>query len=84
MTASVFNSLAPISWNLTYLIPSLGQLDSQAATGSRLSDTTFSSHKDPLKALLVDDVLQRRLREIGIVNVYSICHVGNASIALIG
>jgi hypothetical protein len=37
--------------------------------GTDLSDTTLATHKDPLQALLIDDIFQRRLGKVGIVNV---------------
>jgi hypothetical protein len=51
-----------------HLISTLGQLHTQAATCRRLSNTSFATHKDPLQRLLVNDVLQRGFRKIGIIN----------------
>lgn len=42
----------------------LGKLRPQAATGGRLSDTTFSTDKDPLQGILLKDVLERGVGEI--------------------
>jgi hypothetical protein len=53
----------------THLRSGLGQLDAQATACRCLSNSTFSSDKDPLKTALVDDVFQGGLREIGIVDI---------------
>ena len=86
VSATVFNRNEPFLLSfefldgffgpLTYLLSGLGQLDSQATTGRRLTNTSFASHKDPLEALLVDDILQRRLGKIGVVDVFNVAHVG--------
>jgi hypothetical protein len=47
----------------------LRQLNSQAATGGGLSDTTFTTHEDPLQRLLINNVFQRWFREIDIINI---------------
>lgn len=61
---------------LTYLLSRLGQLGSETATRSGLSDSSFSTHKDPLQGLLVDNIHERRLGQIGVVN-FKIRHDGS-------
>jgi hypothetical protein len=53
----------------THLFTILGQLNSKTTTGGGFSYSSFPSHKDPLKSLLVDDVLKRWFREITVVKI---------------
>ena len=58
----------------TYLRSAFGQLNTQATTRRCFTNTTFPSDEDPLKALLIDYILQRWLRKIHVVNINQICH----------
>ena len=40
-----------------------------------LSNTSFSSYKDPLKTFLVDDILKRWIWKISVIN-FNVCHLG--------
>jgi hypothetical protein len=65
-----------------YLFTRLGQLDTQATGSGSLSNTSLSSDKDPLQTRLIDNVLQRRLGKISVVNL-NIRHVSGCLSSLL-
>ena len=54
----------------------LGELRPEAATRGGLSHAALPSHKNPLEGVLLDDVLQRGVREVLVVEIVRIGHLG--------
>lgn len=50
-----------------HLLPVFGKLDPEATTGGGLSHTTLSTDEYPLEGVLVYDVFQGGLGEVGVV-----------------
>jgi hypothetical protein len=63
----------------THLFTILGQLNSKTATGGGLSHSSFSSHENPLKSVLIDNVFKRWFREVTVVK---FCHGGRISMEI--
>ena len=57
-----------------HLLPVFGKLDPEAATGGGLSHTTLSTDEYPLESVLVYDVFEGGLGEVGVVK-FSHCFV---------
>ena len=55
-----------------HLLPMFGELRPQATAGRRLSNTTLPADEDPLKCILLDDILEGGIGEILVVVVIGV------------
>jgi len=53
----------------TYVLPALGELDSEAARRRGLPDSALPPDEHPLQRLLVEDVFEAGFRQIGVVEI---------------